>query len=270
MISLAFAGCEPTRDPYAEHLLEQRNKAIKQLEQRAARDKSLDILCWDLTEHINKPNTIKKWATSQQGLDLLAFSGPNLSKLKQAADMAEVINSLERGWPVVTSTNEMTQEPQGLTDEPAPGSDISQYYVMNANGYRFDGVLADPIEKWTPEKDEPGRVDPPSILHLQVRYTPHEVILVYLTHCDQVSDRQLTMLSHWIDEQSVPVIVFGQFDSSRLKNASLVTIDPARLAVSKSIESWQFSIEELKSPLGGSEPPFMIRCKEMTSTSSSS
>lgn len=252
LLAIASAGCEPRRDPYAEHLLEQRNKAIKQLEQKAERDKSLDILCWDISDTPDKPMAIKKWATSHKGLDVLALSGPDLVKLKQAADMAEVINSLDRGWPVVTSTNES-----------ADAAALGQYYVLNANGYRFDGVLTDAIEDWAPTADAAGRVDPPSILHLQVRYTKHEVILVYLTNCDAVTDQQFSALSTWINEQSIPVIVFGQFDAARLNNSSLVAIDAQRLAVSKTIEAWRFSIEELQSPLGGSAKPYMIRCQEI-------
>ncbi len=55
----SLVGCEPRSDPYAEHLLEQRNKAIKQLEQKAQRDKSFDLLCWDISPHMDKPNTVK-------------------------------------------------------------------------------------------------------------------------------------------------------------------------------------------------------------------
>ncbi len=253
LLTIALSGCEPRRDPYAEHLLEQRNKAIKQLEQKAQRDKSLDVLCWDISDTPQKPNAIKQWATSHKGLDVLALAGSNLEKLKQAADMAEVVNSLDRGWPVVTSTNEPSDDPTSL----------DKYYVMNANGYRFDGVMTDPIQDWGPATDAPGRFDPPSTLHLQVRYTKYEFILVYLTNCETVTDQQYAALSKWIDTQSIPVIVFGQFDASRLKHPELVTIDPQRLVVSQSIEGWQFSLEDLQSPLGGSSPPYMIRCQEM-------
>ena len=44
------------------------------------------------------------------------------------------------------------------------------------------------------------------------------------------------------------MILFGQFDTARLNNSSLVAIDAQRLAVSKSIEAWQFRIEELQPP----------------------
>ncbi len=134
---------------------------------------------------------------------------------------------------------------------------------MNANGYRFDGVVTDPIEGWAPESPAAGRVDPPAMMHLQIRYTAHELMLVYLTNTETVSDNQWQALTKWIDQQKVPVVVFGQFDASRLQHPNLITIDAQRLVVSKSLETWQFSIEELTSPLGSESHPYMIRCKEL-------
>lgn len=253
VLTLAFCGCEPPPDPYAEHLREQRNKAIKQLEQRAERDKTLDILCWDFGNQLDKPLTAKKWATSHRGLDVLAMSGSDLARLKQAADMTEVVNSLERGWPAVAGSNEPDES----------GTQPSHYTVLNANGFRFDGVATTPIEGWRPGPGETGRVDPPIIVRLSVRYTAHEFILVYLTECQAVSDSQWAALSAWLDQQTSPAIVFGKFDAGRLNHTKLATVDPDRLVISKSIEAWRFEIEDLESPLGGESRPYMIRCKEI-------
>ncbi len=131
LLAVSLAGCQPPRDDYAEFLLEQRNKAIQQLERKAERDKTLDILCWDISSHMNKANTVKKWATSHKGLDVLALSGPNLNKLKQAADMAEVVNSLDRGWPAVTGTNELPAGGQPLAMPAANRRRCSPMYILS-------------------------------------------------------------------------------------------------------------------------------------------
>lgn len=249
------AGCPEPRDPLAEHLLEQRNKAVKQLEERAQRDKTLDILFWDITEVMTKPATIQKWTFGQKDLDVVALTGPDQKKLQLAANMQEVLLTLERGWPSVASTSHPNNKPP---------VDPTQFSLINANGYRFDGVTTDPVTGWE-QADGGGRPDVPPVLHLQFKHTTLEVVLVYLTNMQAVNDAQFAAISKWIDAQNLPTIVFGDFPADKLSSSSLVPMR-AGVSVSKSAQTWQVHVEEVESPLGKVGPqPIIIRCKEIGS-----
>ncbi len=96
MFRLAGYWMHRAQRSYAEHLLEQRNQGAQAARNRRAARQIARHSLWDISGLSTNPSLSRNGRPVKKGLDVLAFSGPDLNKLKQAADMAEVINSLDR------------------------------------------------------------------------------------------------------------------------------------------------------------------------------